>query len=370
MESIALKIALGAFFVSVMGGTFSVLLVISEKRILNYGICPIRINDDSRVLEVMGGASLLSALHENSIFIPSACGGRGSCAYCKLKVLSGAGPVTPVEDPYLSAEERAQNIRLSCQVKVRNELRIAIPDELFRVRRFEGIVCAKKMLTKDIVSLVIEIAGNHSLDFTAGQYVQLESRPYKGREAVMRAYSIASPPSQKDRIELLIRKVPDGICTTWVFDVLKEKDPISFSGPYGDFRLRDGEGPAFFVAGGTGMAPILSILEDMREKGIFRKTDFIFGANTQADLLMLERMKELQRALPGLAFVPTLSAEPEGTGWTGARGFVTQVLEERYPDCSECEAYLCGSPAMVRACVSTLTSAGMPEEKVYYDKFG
>ncbi|MBN2600765.1 MAG: 2Fe-2S iron-sulfur cluster binding domain-containing protein, partial [Candidatus Marinimicrobia bacterium] len=250
-------------FLTITGLVLAILLVLAEKRILNYGECTISINGGEKELKVAGGLSLLSSLAENDIFIPSACGGRGSCAYCKLKVLDGGGAIGPVEEPYLNDEERKTNVRLSCQVKVRNDLKIEIPKELFSVKRFTGVVEHKKPLTYDITELRITLTNPAIIDFIAGQYIQLESKEYKGRESVMRAYSIASVPSNNRSIELNIRLVPDGICTSWVFDYLKEGQEVNFSGPYGEFRLSETDAPIIFIAGGSGMAPIWSILRDM-----------------------------------------------------------------------------------------------------------
>ncbi len=363
----AILIATG--FLAVTGLVLAILLVFAEKRILNYGECTISINGGEKELKVAGGASLLSSLAENDIFIPSACGGRGSCAYCKLKVLEGGGSIGPVEEPYLSDEERKANVRLSCQVKVRNDLKIEIPKELFSVRRFAGMVEHKKPLTHDIVELRIKLQTPDTINFVAGQYIQLESKEYKGRESVMRAYSIASIPSDNHAIELNIRLVPDGICTTWVFDHLKEGQPVNLSGPYGEFHLSETDAPIVFIAGGSGMAPIWSILRDMKEKNISRKATYFFGAHSQQDLFYLEELRALEKELSWFTFVPTLSAEPEGSDWQGERGRVTEVVANHFSDCSRHEAYLCGSPGMIDASIEVLTKAGMPEEKIYFDKF-
>jgi len=278
------SIALAVAFLSGTGLILAVLLILAERKILNYGPCHISINDGSREIEMQGGASLLSGLASHDIFIPSACGGRCSCAYCKVKVLEGAGPVGPIEKPYLSPEEEGDGIRLSCQVKIRNDLAIVVPEELFSVKKYAGILERKRSLTYDIVELRIRLDDSDTMDFVAGQYVQLESEEYKGRDSVMRAYSISSPPSDKHHIELIVRKMPKGIMTTWVFDYLKEGEQISFSGPYGQFCLSEKDAPIVFIAGGSGMAPIWSMVRDMREKGISRPTTFFFGALSQKDL--------------------------------------------------------------------------------------
>ena len=365
IQSILIAVA----FLTITGLVLAVLLVFAEKRILNYGICNIDINSGNREIDVQGGSSLLSSLAENNIFIPSACGGRGSCAYCKVRVLEGGGIISPVEDPYLTDEERNNSIRLSCQVKVRNDLKIEIPKELFSVKRFKGILEQKRQLTHDIVELRIKLIEPDSMDFIAGQYVQLESEDYKGRDSVMRAYSISSVPFDSNNIEIIVRRVPDGICTTWVFDYLKEGKKVYFSGPYGEFRLQDSDAPIIFIAGGSGMAPIWSILHDMKEKGITRDTNYFFGALAQKDLFYLDKLYELQKELPWFNFIPALSNEPDASDWKGERGLITDVVARLVPDCCNHEAYLCGAPGMIDACIKVLTDGNMPVQKIYYDKF-
>jgi len=363
------QIFISVGFLCATGVVLAILLILAERRILNYGVCTIDINKGKKKIDLNGGGSLLSGLAENGIYIPSACGGRGSCAYCKLKVLSGGGSVGPVELPSLSNAEMENNVRLSCQVKVRGAMSISVPDELFSVRKFRAKVAGKRALTHDIIELKMELVEPREIDFTAGQYVQLESRKYKGRESVNRAYSISSLPSEKGFVELMIRRVPEGICTTWVFDHLKEGDEINFSGPYGDFRLTDSGAPAVFIAGGSGMAPIWSILRDMRERGDSRKSAYFFGALTSADLFYTEELKKLESETGTFSYIPALSGEKEGSGWTGERGLITDVVKRTLPDLTGYEAYLCGSPGMIDACVKVLTESGIPADRIFYDKF-
>ncbi|HPJ36527.1 MAG TPA: FAD-binding oxidoreductase, partial [Spirochaetota bacterium] len=184
-----------------------------------------------------------------------------------------------------------------------------------------------------------------------------------------RAYSISSLPSEKGFVELMIRRVPEGICTTWVFDHLKEGDEISFSGPYGDFRLTDSGAPAVFIAGGSGMAPIWSILRDMKERNDSRKSAYFFGALTSADLFYTEELKKLESETGNFSYIPALSGEKEDSGWTGERGLITDVVKRTLPDLTGYEAYLCGSPGMIDACVKVLTENGIPADRIFYDKF-
>ncbi|MBN2036272.1 MAG: 2Fe-2S iron-sulfur cluster binding domain-containing protein [Chitinispirillaceae bacterium] len=365
LQSLLVSIA----FLASLGLVLAALLVLAEKKILNYGPCDIDINAGEKKLTVQGGSSLLSSLAENDLFIPSACGGRGSCAYCKVKVLEGGGVIGPVEEPYLSPAERKDHVRLSCQVKVRTPIKIEVPRELFSVKRFKGVLERKRSLTHDILELRIRLSAPPAIDFIAGQYVQLESAEYRGRESVMRAYSISSLPSEKTHIELVIRKVPDGICTTWIFELLKEGQRVEFSGPYGEFHLSDTQAPIIFIAGGSGMAPIYGMLRHMRETGNTRTAVYYFGARQQNDLFYLDELRTLEKELPSFSFTPVLSKEPDDSGWNGERGLVTQMVQKYVPDTSKHEAYLCGSPGMIDASVKVLADNGMPTENIFYDKF-
>ncbi|MFW6245033.1 MAG: NADH:ubiquinone reductase (Na(+)-transporting) subunit F [Fibrobacterota bacterium] len=260
-------------------------------------------------------------------------------------------------------------MRLSCQVEVFDDLFIQIPRTYYSNNRFKGTLIHKKALTHDIMELRIRLKYPPSISFAPGQYMQLESASYKGRESVIRAYSISSLPTDKNHVEFMIRKVPDGICSTWVFDHLEEGQEVNLGGPYGEFRLSDTEAPILFIAGGSGMAPIWSMLRHMKEKGIKRKAHYFFGAQSRRDLFYMDELAKLEKELPGFRFIPALSNEPQESGWKGERGLITEVVSRHFPDTSKHEAYLCGSPPMIDACVKVLKAGGMPEEQIYYDKF-
>ncbi|MFP4546898.1 MAG: NADH:ubiquinone reductase (Na(+)-transporting) subunit F [Fidelibacterota bacterium] len=369
MGTILTGIITATIFLILMGIILSILLILAEKKILNYGICKISINDGNKEFDVDGGSTLLASLAQNDIYIPSACGGRGTCAYCKLIVKEGGGMMSPVEEPNLTPEEIKQGVRLSCQVKVRNDIAIEIPEELFKIKKYRAKVLHKKPLTHDILELRFELLEPETIDFKAGQYVQLQSETYKGRDSVMRAYSISSVPSDKKHVELNVRLVPDGICTTWVFEHMEEGQEVSISGPYGDFMLTDNDSPIICMAGGSGMAPIHSILNHMVENNISRPTYYFFGAREQRDLFYMEELKKMDKENEWFTFVPALSNEPEDSDWDGARGLVTEVLREHFDNCEGYEAYLCGSPGMVGACEKELKNLSIREDDIYYDEF-
>ena len=364
-----LEILISVLIVSSVAAALALLLVISDKYINNYGPCKVTINKEKE-LTVEGGRTLLATLQEEKILVPSACGGRGTCGVCKLKSLDGFGPLLPTEAPLLSKQERAENVRLSCQIKVRNDVSIEIPDELFRVKEFQSRCAKIEELTYDMRRFRFELIEPDTISFTAGQFVQLICPKYKGSsEEVSRAYSIASDPADDRFLDLIIRRVPNGICTTWCFDHLKEGDTVCFNGPYGDFRLSDTDAPMIFIAGGSGMAPFISILHYMRNTNSQRKATYFFGGNTTRDLCLDQQMKEFEDAIPNFKFVPVVSRPEENNGWNGETGLVTQAVERNFKDLRQHEGYLCGSPGMIDASVKVFTGLGMPEDKVYYDKF-
>lgn len=362
-----LLISVGA--ISGLSAFLAILMVIADATIGNYGEVKITINEQKE-LTVQGGRPLLSTLMSEGIFIPSACGGRGSCGLCKVRGVKGFGQYLPTELPWISPEEREQNIRLSCQIKVKNDLEISIPEELFNVREYRAEVSRLRDLTHDIKEVTLKLAGPDKITFKAGQFIQFEVPAYElTDEPVYRAYSIASEPANQDEVELEIRLVPNGICTTYVHNHLKEGDQVVINGPYGDFFLRDTDRDIVFIAGGSGMAPIKSILLDMAARGVVRKATYFFGARTLVDLFLVAQMQVLEKKLANFSFVPSLSAPEEHDNWEGETGIITDTVAKHLFSGDNVEAYLCGSPGMIDACVKVLTAGGVPEELIYYDKF-
>ena len=364
-----LDVLIAVAVVSSIGTVLAALLTLCEHFLANYGPCQININGE-RDITIQGGKPLLSTLVAEKIFIPSACGGRGTCGLCKLKVLEGAGPLLPTEEPFLDADEIESNVRLSCQVKVRNDLKIEIPPELFDVREYV-CKCAEIIdLTHDIKQFRFELVEPDRIGFVPGQYIQLLAPVYKkGGEEVYRAYSVSSDPAQQNCVEAIIRLVPGGICTTYCFEYLKVGDEVRLNGPYGDFHLSDTDAPIVFIAGGSGMAPIKCILHDMKNTANKRKATYYFGANKVNELFLLDEMKEFESDLADFKFVPVVAAPQDGEEWTGETGFVTDAVRRGLKNASECEAYLWGSPGMIDASIEVLNELGMPEEAIFYDKF-
>lgn len=302
---------------SAISAVLAIILVVAEHFLANYGDCKLDINDGKKVLTVKGGGNLLMALASQKLFIPSACGGRGSCGFCKVQVNEGGGPILPTEKPYLSPAELKSNTRLACQIKVKNDIRLHLPEELFNIRRFSAQVAEIVDYTYDIKGVTFKLLEPNTISFKAGQYVQLETPPYgKVKQSVSRAYSVSSMPELGDRLQLVIRLVPEGICTTWVHQYLKSGDPVSFTGPFGDFYIRDTERDMIWIGGGSGMAPFKSMIEHLGEVGTQRKISFFFGARKLKDLYLTDYLHQFTEKLPNFTYVPVLSQPDSADGWT------------------------------------------------------
>jgi Na+-transporting NADH:ubiquinone oxidoreductase subunit F len=352
------------------------LISITDKIVNNYGECKIDINSGKRDLTVQGGANLLTTLAESMIFIPSACGGRGSCGECKVRVTTDIGPTLPTEVPYLSKEELNNNVRLSCQVKVKGDMGIEIPEALFNIRQYEGTVERITDVTHDIKEVYIKLPEGDEVSFTSGQYAQIEVPPYgKVKGKTQRAYSMSSNPSDSNHLEFLVRLVPGGIVTTYVHEHLEEGEKIRIIGPFGEFMVRDSDAAMICVAGGSGMAPFKSIFQDRIERGILddRQVWYFFGARTKKDMFYLDWLYELDDEYDNFHFVAALSEPQPEDDWQGPTGLITEVLDGYLKDTIDPdvpkEGYLCGSPGMLDACIAVMKDNDMAEEKIYFDKF-
>jgi Na+-transporting NADH:ubiquinone oxidoreductase subunit F len=356
--------------ISWIGAVLALLLELADRFIADYGECQILINQEKE-LKVQGGSPLLFSLQDEGIFIPSACGGKGTCAYCKVNVLEGGGPVLPTETPYLSAKELEENVRLSCQVKVRNDLSIEIPDDLFLIEEFKVQVDRIEDLTPYIKGLTLEIkASEEGIIFKPGQYIQLEIPKYKLSSAPeFRAFSMASLPEESNKIELYVGLVEKGVVSTYVHDFLKEGDELVMRGPFGDFYYKDADRDILMIATGTGLAPIMSILRYMRKEQIQRKITLFFGTRTGEDLYSVEELKNLEKELSNFTYVPTLSREPYNSPWEGERGRVTALIEKHIHEGPDLDVYICGNAEMVESCLGALKKKGIPEDQIYFDKF-
>lgn len=365
MERVLITVAA----ITAISGILAFLLSLANRTIADYGEKQIRINE-TKELVVDGGSSLLSSLMENEIFIPSACGGKGSCGYCKVKVISGGGQFLPTESGYVTDTEAKDGIRLSCQCKVKDNMVIQIPEELFNVKQYDYTVQKIVPVTEKIRHVYLDLPPGKEIEFKPGQYIQIQTPPYGDIEdEVYRAYSIASSPSSTHTIELFIGYVPEGICTTYIHQYLKEKDVLTMVGPFGDFQYQDTDREMVMACIGTGLAPIMSILRYMRENNIQRKATLFFSARTRNDLYMVEELEEIQKALPNFKLVCSLTRPTPECRWEGDVGRVPELLDKYLVNAENAEAYLCGNNDMIDSVIKALTAKGMPVDHIYYDKF-
>ena len=340
-------------------------LLLAEKFLVASGERKLVINKDM-IFEIKPGKSVLSYLSEKKIFIPSGCGGKATCGYCKIKVLSGGAALLPTEEGFINRDERLSGIRLACQVKVREDIEIYIPEHLLGAQEFNATVIKKEVLTHDIKRIVLRLEDPQKIEFKPGQYVQIKVPDTDE----FRAYSVASSPAGNDSIELIIRFVPGGVCSTYIHEDLEVGDKIVFTGPLGDFYLReDSHRDIVAIGGGCGMAPLKSILYYLKEKGLNRKFAYFFGARQKRDLFFTEELKKVEGEFSNFKYIPALSEPKPSDNWDGETGFISQVVERYVESGENSEAYLCGPPPMIDAAIKVLTQKGVKEIYIYYDKF-
>jgi Na+-transporting NADH:ubiquinone oxidoreductase subunit F len=362
--------------ISSISAVLAALVSITDKIVNNYGEVVININEGSKELDVVGGGNMLVTLAESGIYVPSACGGRGSCGECKVKVTSDIGPHLPTELPYLSQEEINEGVHLSCQVKIKSDVDIEIPEYLFNIQQYEASVERIRDVTHDIKEVMLKLPDDAEVNFRAGQYGQIEIPPYgKVKEKTSRAYSMASSPNDKNHLEFLVRLVPGGIVTSYVHEHLQEGQKMNVVAPFGEFYVRETDAQMICVAGGSGMAPFKGIFEYRIEQDLMdeREIYYFFGARTSKDMFYLDWLWELDEKYEKFHFVPALSEPEEGSDWRGATGLITEVLDDYLQNTIsmeiEKEGYLCGSPGMLDACMDVMRKHEMPEDKIYFDKF-
>ncbi len=351
---------------AILGGVLAVLLLIADRFLLNYGPCEVRINDEEP-FAVQGGGKLLDALYEQKVFIPSACGGQGTCGFCKVVVLHGGGPVLPTELPYLTPAETDTGTRLACQIKIRESLALRVKEEYLHVKEFRATVTSAALVTADTRELHLQLAAGDEIAFRPGQYVQVFVPGTK--ERTFRAYSIASPPSVKDRIELLVRLIPGGVGSTYLHGV-EPGDRVTFTGPYGEFELDlSPDVELICIGGGCGMAPIRSILRHVREAAPDLRAHLFFGARGMADLMYEEEFARMGEEMANLEVHYALSEPAQSPEWCGETGFIHESVERVLGSAGNRQAFLCGPPKMVEAAIAVLTGKGIPRERIFYDEF-
>lgn len=401
-------VSVSIFTIVLLGLTAMVLF--AGSKLTKQGNVKITINDDpDRGIETGASGTLLSALAAQKIFIPSACGGGGTCAMCKVQVLSGAGDVSPVEEGHLSRAEKKENVRLSCQVKVRDDMNIKVPDELFSIKNYDVDVVSNENVATFIKEVVFRMPPGEDLGFKAGGYIQIEvptgvykfkdfeiQPEYRGdwdhfklwdlethvTEPVVRAYSCATYPAEGDLVKLNIRiatppprttGINPGLCSSYIFN-LKPGDKARISGPYGEFFINETDREMCYIGGGAGMAPMRShIFHLFRTMKTDRKVTFWYGARSKKEMFYEDDYNEIKAQNPNFSWNVAMSDPQPEDNWDGYTGFIHQVLYDEYlskhEDPTEVEYYLCGPPMMIDAAVGMLEDIGVEADMIRYDKF-
>jgi Na+-transporting NADH:ubiquinone oxidoreductase subunit F len=354
----------------VIGGiavVLGLLLALADKFLADYGPVTLTLNGDKE-LTVKGGNSLLYTLFQKKYFIPSACGGKGTCAYCKLVVTDGGGPYLPTERIVLTEEEVARNVRLSCQVKVRQDMRVEIPSEYFEIGEYEAVLEKTELVTPVIKELTFRLVNPSQMKFKAGQYVQVQAPDPETGEAVYRAYSMSSLPEKRETVSFNVRLEEGGVASTHLHG-LKEGDPVKFSGPYGEFLYSRSGRNAVCLATGVGLAPFRSLIPDILAGDPEVEVFLYFGARVKGDLYGEADIEEWSKN-EKFHYVPVLSAEEE-KDWGGEWGRMDLVFFGKYFEGhKEDEYYLCGAPFVVNSLTAQLVEKGVPESRIHFDKFG
>lgn len=390
------------------------ILLYARAKLTPKGEVKIKIND--KELNVSPGSTVLSTLSNHEIFLPSACGGGGTCAMCKCQVLDGGGTILPTETGYFTRKEQQENWRLGCQVKVRGDMTIKVPEEVMGIRKWECEVVSNRNVATFIKEFVVRLPEGESLEFQSGGYIQIDVPRFetdfskdivveeqfkaewdkfklwdlklKNSEETFRAYSMANHPAEGNIIKLNIRiatppwdkskgafmKVPPGICSTYIFS-RKPGDKVVISGPYGEFFIKDTEREMVYVGGGAGMAPLRShIFHLFHTLKTGRKVSYWYGARSKREIFYEDEFREIEKKFPNFSFHIALSEPLPEDKWDGLTGFIHQVLYDQYlgklEEPEEIEYYMCGPPMMNDAVQKMLYNLGVPEEMIDYDDFG
>jgi len=389
-----------------------IVLNVLSNFLLPQGEVDIIINDDpSKSLRVQTGSTVLSALSSQNVYLPSACGGQGTCAQCKCQVVEGGGEILTTEKAYISRKDQKDHWRLGCQVKIRDNMKIKVPDEIFSIRKWDAVVKSNDNVATFIKELILELPADDPILFESGGYIQIDVPKYKdidyknfdigeeyrddwdkfdvwrykadNPEPVFRAYSMANHPAEGNMIMLNIRiaspppdnpNVPPGIASSYVFD-LKAGDKVTVSGPYGEFYIKDTDREMVYIGGGAGMAPLRShIFHLLKTEKTKRKISFWYGARSVKEMFYDEEFKALAEEFDNFTYQVALSDPLPEDNWDGPTGFIHQVAHdmhlENHEDPTECEYYLCGPPMMISAVQKMLWDLGVEEEMIDYDDFG
>ena len=393
-----------------------VILLVAKARLMPAGNRRITINGE-RTVETPAGATLLASLASNKIFLPSACGGGGSCGMCRCRVLSGGGEILPTETGFFTRKQQQEHYRLACQVKVKNDLQIQVPQPILGIKKMECEVVSNRNVASFIKEFVVRVPEGEKFDFLPGSYVQIDVPRYdikftdmevddkfrdewdkykmwgltcRNDEGTFRAYSMANYPAEGNIIMLNIRiatppfdrstgtwaaGIKPGICSSYIF-TRKPGDKVTLSGPYGDFHIQDTGREMIYIGGGAGMAPLRSHLMHLFRTlhTTDRKISYWYGARSRREIFYEEDFRAIERDFPNFKFNIALSDPQPEDNWTGYTGFIHQVLYDHYLKDHEApediEYYMCGPGPMSSAVKKMLWDLGVPSEMLMYDDFG
>ncbi len=390
-----------------------IVLLIAKDKLLPKGEVTLKIND--RDLKVSPGSNLLSTLSGNDIYLPSACGGGGTCGMCKCQIIEGGGSILPTETGFFTRKEQLDHWRLSCQVKIRESMTIRVPEAILGIKKWECEVVSNRNVATFIKEFVVRLPDGEELDFESGGYIQIDVPKYettfrdfpideefrsdwdnykmwdlkvKNSSETFRAYSMANYPAEKNLIKLNIRiatppwnnyknqfmKVPPGICSSYIFS-RKPGDKVMISGPYGEFHIKDTDNEMIYIGGGAGMAPLRShIFYLFHTLKTNRKVSYWYGARSLREVFYENEFRAIEKKFPNFTFNLAMSEPLPEDNWKGYTGFIHQVLYDNYlgkhEEPEDIEYYFCGPPAMNEAVLKMLYNLGIPEENISFDDFG
>lgn len=403
------EVFLGVVFFTVVIVVLVAMILIAKQFLVPSGNVKILVNNQ-KTLEVPTGGKLMGVLADAGIYVSSACGGGGTCAQCKVKVHSGGGEILATETGHIKKREAREGCRLSCQVAVKQDMEVEVPEEAFETKKWLCTVRSNHNVATFIKELVLELPAGEEVGFKAGGYIQIEVPPHeldykefdieekfrgdwdkfdvwqyksKVEEPVIRAYSMANYPGEEGIIMLNVRvasppprlpDVPPGKVSSYIFN-LKPGDKVTISGPYGEFFIKDTDTEMIYIGGGAGMAPLRShIFELFKRVKTGRKVSYWYGGRSLKELFYVDQFRKIEEDFPNFKFHIALSEPLPEDNWDGYVGFIHQVLMENYlgnhPAPEDVEYYICGPPMMNQAVFKMLDDLGVEPENIAYDDFG
>ena len=405
-----IEIALGIVAFTLIVNMMIFVILFARTRLVSTGDVTVEINGDpEKTITVPAGGKLLQTLAEQDLFLSSACGGGGTCAQCRCQVFDGGGSILATEEAHFNNREKKDFWRLSCQVPVKSDMKITVPDEVFGAKKWETTVKSNENVATFIKELILELPEGEAVGFDAGGYVQMEIPAYEAdyknfeiekdyledwekfkvlenksivKEPVIRAYSMANYPEEKGIMKFNIRiaspppgtDFPPGEASSYLFN-LKKGDKLTIFGPFGEFMAKDTQNEMVFIGGGAGMAPLRShIFDQLLRLDSSRKISFWYGARSLKEMFYDEEFRELEKKYENFSYHTALSDPLPEDSWSGYTGFISHVLHDNYlvnhPTPEDCEYYMCGPPMMMDAAFKMLDSLGVEPENIMFDDFG